>query len=252
MADSFHCAVEINTTLWSNYTIIKTSSNLKVCFSLLIELLFSIHFLLTNWMYPYFSAVYWILFFMLQEVLNGRNNWGSRHWHCKQCFHLFGKIPPHPNKKGTGETRKLWESPVEDFAIPSVILFPISKSFESYLQKWLHQLLTSILISSMQSLFFFLYNILESSNQSPCQNSFHSFSMQKTEYPFWNTVFLCIKSLNRLSLYLARNPTRTRSYSLSLKFYFRHTSKNIMTSIWRDFWDSGWGTSQGTLKNHSH
>lgn len=58
--------------------------------------------------------------------------------------------------KGTGETRKLWESPVENFAISNIILFPICKSFESYLQKWLHQLLTSIFISSMQSLFFFL------------------------------------------------------------------------------------------------
>lgn len=43
-----------------------------------------------------------------------------------------------PKKQETGETQKLWDSPVEGFAIPNVILFPLSKSFESYLQKWLH------------------------------------------------------------------------------------------------------------------
>lgn len=69
---------------------------------------------------------------------------------------VFIYLERFPNKQETGETRKLRESPVEDFAIPNVILFPISKSFESYLQKWLHPLLTSIFISSMQSLFFFL------------------------------------------------------------------------------------------------
>ena len=94
------------------------------------------------------------------------------------AFIYLERFPPHTQKKGTGETRKLWESPVEDFAVPSVILFLISKSFESYLQKWLHQLLTSILISSMQSLFFsfrIFWNLLTSllastlSIHSPCK-----------------------------------------------------------------------------------
>lgn len=111
-----------------------------------------------------------------------------------------------PNKQETGETRKLWESPVGDFAIPNVILFSISKSFESYLQKWLHPLLTSTFISSMQSLFFF-FRIFWSLVTSLLASTLSIHCPWKTQSTL--PVFLCIKSLNGLSLYLARNPTRT-------------------------------------------
>ena len=64
--------------------------------------------------------------------------------------------------------------------------------------------ITYLYLHFLHVIIFFFRIFLE-----PFLHSFYSFATQKTECPFWNIIFLCIKSLVDFSLYLERNPTRT-------------------------------------------